>query len=97
MDKAVPIIVNAIVQNAGQTCAAGSRLLVQQDIQDVFLARIADHFNETRVGTPEMDLSCGPIINRKQYERVSRFISQSNPAFRCWRKAAWHPTYRLKG
>ncbi|MET0961200.1 MAG: aldehyde dehydrogenase family protein [Noviherbaspirillum sp.] len=77
MDKAVPVIVNAIVQNAGQTCAAGSRLLVQRDIQDAFLARIAEHFNETRVGAPEMDLNCGPIINRKQYERVSRFISQA--------------------
>lgn len=77
MDKAVPVIVNAIVQNAGQTCAAGSRLLVQQGIHDEFVARVAAVFNETRVGTPEMDVSCGPIINRKQFDRVNRFISQA--------------------
>lgn len=77
MDKAVPVIVKAIVQNAGQTCAAGSRLLVQQNIYDRFIARVAAAFNETRVGTPEMDLDCGPIINRKQYDRVNRFISQA--------------------
>jgi aldehyde dehydrogenase (NAD+) len=77
MDKAVPVIVKAIVQNAGQTCAAGSRLLVQQNIYDRFIARMAAAFNETRVGTPEMDLDCGPIINKKQYDRVNRFISQA--------------------
>lgn len=77
MARAVPVIVNAIVQNAGQTCAAGSRLLVQQGIHDEFVARVAAVFNVTRVGTPQMDFNCGPIINRKQFDRVNRFISQA--------------------
>jgi aldehyde dehydrogenase (NAD+) len=77
MDKAVPIIVKAITQNAGQTCSAGSRLLIQQDIYDQFVGRIAEAFKKVKVGTPEMDLDCGPIVNAKQFARVKGFIDQA--------------------
>ena len=77
LDKAVPAIVKAIVQNAGQTCSAGSRLLIQQDIYDKVMERVSAGFAAIRVGTPEMDLDCGPIINSKQHGRVSGFISDS--------------------
>jgi aldehyde dehydrogenase (NAD+) len=77
LQKAVPIIVKAIVQNAGQTCSAGSRLLVQKTIYDRFVEMVAQAFKSLRVGTPSMDLDCGPIINKKQYDRVSRFVSDA--------------------
>lgn len=77
LEKAVPIIVNAIVQNAGQTCSAGSRLLIHKSIYDKFIDMVADGFRAVKVGTPEMDLQCGPIVNRKQYERVSKFIADA--------------------
>jgi aldehyde dehydrogenase (NAD+) len=73
----VPIIVKAIVQNAGQTCSAGSRLLVQNTVYDRFVEMVAKAFKSVRVGTPAMDLDCGPIINKKQYDRVKRFISDA--------------------
>ena len=75
--KAAPIIVRAIVQNAGQTCSAGSRLLVQQGIYDRFTETIAHHFSALRVGTPEMDLDCGPMINAKQHARVRAFVESA--------------------
>ncbi|OWW18744.1 aldehyde dehydrogenase family protein [Noviherbaspirillum denitrificans] len=77
LEKAVPVIVKAIVQNAGQTCSAGSRLLVQQDIYDKFTAMVAEAFNKVRVGSPEQDLDCGPIVNAKQHKRVSSFIEEA--------------------
>lgn len=77
VDKAVPLIVKAITQNAGQTCSAGSRLLVQQDIYGEFTRRVAEVFAQVRVGTPAMDLDCGPIVNRKQFERVNGFIDDA--------------------
>lgn len=77
LEKAVPVIVKAIVQNAGQTCSAGSRLLIQQDIYDKFIGMMATAFRSVRVGTPEMDLDCGPIVNRKQYDRVRSFIQEA--------------------
>jgi aldehyde dehydrogenase (NAD+) len=77
LDKALPIIIKAITQNAGQTCSAGSRLLIQQTIYEQFVARVADAFRQVKVGTPEMDLDCGPIVNQKQYQRVRGFIDEA--------------------
>ena len=77
LDRALPIIVKAIIQNAGQTCTAGSRLLVQQSIYDAFVARVADAFRGVRVGTPEMDLDCGPVMNPAQKDRVNGYIEHA--------------------
>ena len=77
LDRAVPILVRAIVQNAGQTCTAGSRLLVQREAYETVLARVAEQFARVRVGTPEMDLDCGPVMNPAQLARVSRYVEQA--------------------
>ncbi len=77
MAKAVPMIVKAIVQNAGQTCSAGSRLLVQESIYDKFVGMVAERFGATRIGAPDMDLDCGPIVNKKQFNRVQQFINDA--------------------
>jgi aldehyde dehydrogenase (NAD+) len=74
LDRALPTIIKAIVQNTGQTCTAGSRLLVERSIYRDFLARVADEFRGVRVGTPEMDFDCGPVINRVQRDRVNRMV-----------------------
>ena len=65
-DAAVPIVCKAIVQNTGQTCSAGSRVLVQSQVYDDFMGAVAKEFTKLRAGTPEMDLDCGPVINAKQ-------------------------------
>ena len=80
VERAVPIIVRAIIQNAGQTCTAGSRLLVQRSIYDRFTARVAEAFAKVRVGTPAMDLDCGPVMNPAQQRRVQRYIDQARAA-----------------
>ena len=77
LDRAAPQIVKAIVQNAGQTCSAGSRLLIQEDIYDKFITKVAQLFSEVRVGTPSMDLDCGPIVSAKQQKRVLSFIDEA--------------------
>ena len=77
LDKALPVVVKAIVQHAGQTCSAGSRLLVQQEIYDDFVARLADLFRKTRVGTPEMNLDCGPLMNATQRDKVVAFVKRA--------------------
>jgi aldehyde dehydrogenase (NAD+) len=80
VERAVPIVVRAIVQNAGQTCTAGSRLLVQRSIHDAFVARVAEAFAKVRVGTPEMDLDCGPLMNPAQQRRVQRYVDGAKAA-----------------
>lgn len=80
LDRAVPIIVRAIVQNAGQTCTAGSRLLVQRTAWDRVVGRVAEAFAKVRVGTPEADLDCGPVMNPAQHRRVQRYIDAARAA-----------------
>jgi aldehyde dehydrogenase (NAD+) len=80
LERALPIIVRAILQNAGQTCTAGSRLLVQRSNYERFVGRVADAFAKVRVGTPEMDLDCGPVMNPAQLARVNGFLAAAEHA-----------------
>ena len=80
LELAAATVVRGIIQNTGQTCTAGSRLLVQQSIHDKFVALVAEKFKQVRVGTPEMNLDCGPVVNPTQQQRVNRFIEQAKAA-----------------
>ena len=74
MDAMLPVIVNAIVQNSGQTCSAGSRLLIQRAAYEQVLERVGQAFSRLRVGSAAMDLDCGPLIRKTQQERVAGFL-----------------------
>lgn len=80
LNALVPVVVNGIVQNAGQTCSAGSRVLVERPIYDALLDRLASVFESLRVGPSELDLECGPLISRKQQQRVWDFVSDAQHA-----------------
>jgi aldehyde dehydrogenase (NAD+) len=80
LDAAIPVIVNAIVQNAGQTCSAGSRLLVEQSIYGQLMGRLAKAFEALRVGPAAMDLDVGPLIRQSQQQRVWDFLSDAQAA-----------------
>ena len=74
LDAAIPVICKAIIQNAGQTCSAGSRVLVERSAYDAFAEHLADAFSKLRVGAPHMNLDCGPLISARQKDRVQRYI-----------------------
>lgn len=77
IDAALPFLVNAIVQNSGQTCSAGSRLLVQRRLYEPLLERLGKRFSSLRAGPPAMDLDLGPLIRQSQQERVRGFLKQA--------------------
>jgi len=77
LDRAATSILKAITQNGGQTCSAGSRLLVQRSIYDSFVAKVAALFAQSSAGTPAQDRECGPLINAAQKERVEGFIRRA--------------------
>ena len=77
LDAALPAVVNAIVQNAGQTCSAGSRLLVAQAIYEPLLERLGAMFENLRAGPASMDLDLGPLIRQSQQQRVWDFLSDA--------------------
>jgi aldehyde dehydrogenase (NAD+) len=80
LDAAVPAIVNGIVQNAGQTCSAGSRLLVDLAIYEPLLERLGQAFESLRVGPASMDLDLGPLIRQSQQQRVWDYLSDAQVA-----------------
>jgi aldehyde dehydrogenase (NAD+) len=80
LDAALPVVINAIVQNAGQTCSAGSRLLVQRSIYEPLLERLGKIFESLRVGPAALDLDVGPLIRQSQQERVRGFLAEASDA-----------------
>jgi aldehyde dehydrogenase (NAD+) len=74
LDQALPVIVNSIVQNAGQTCSAGSRVLIARSIYDRTLQQLSDRFAALNTGPGWRGLDCGPLISRKQFDRVSTMV-----------------------
>ena len=74
VDRALPFLVNAGIQNAGQTCSAGSRILVQRALHDQVVARLAQRFAALRAGPSSADLDLGPLISAKQLGVVQRYF-----------------------
>ena len=74
LQEAGNVIVRGITQNAGQTCSAGSRVLVENSIYDSFVGDLAARFRALKVGSASQDLDLGPVVNKSQQERVQRYI-----------------------
>lgn len=65
----------AIFGNAGQSCVAGSRLLVQRSIYDKFVKMVAEGASKLNVGEPTSALTeVGPIQNATQYKHIMNMI-----------------------
>ncbi len=75
LDAAVPGIVSGIFAASGQTCMAGSRLVVHSSIHDQVVARLVDYVKVARMGDPRSpDTQVGPISTRGQLKKVLDYI-----------------------
>jgi aldehyde dehydrogenase (NAD+) len=77
LDAALPFLVNAAIQNAGQTCSAGSRLLVEEAAYERVRDAVAARFRQLRAGPSDMDPDVGPLISRRQQERVQGHLDRA--------------------
>ena len=75
LDTAATFVTKAILQNAGQTCSAGSRLLVHASVHDELLSKVAVMFEATTIGPGAADRDLGPLISTKQQRRVQDLVS----------------------
>jgi aldehyde dehydrogenase (NAD+) len=83
IDQAVEGIVNGIFFNQGHVCCAGSRLLVQESIQDTVLEKLKRRMTTLRVGDPlDKNTDIGAINSAEQLERIKTLseIGQSEGA-----------------
>ena len=78
LDNAVKGVVSGIFAATGQTCIAGSRLLVHESIHDAFLDKFVALARTARMGDPmNMDTQVGPVTTKPQYQRVLSCIAMA--------------------
>ena len=66
------------IQNAGQTCSAASRILVQRGVYDRVVAAMAGRYDALRVGPALDDLDLGPLISLRQQAIVEGFLARAD-------------------
>jgi (Z)-2-((N-methylformamido)methylene)-5-hydroxybutyrolactone dehydrogenase len=75
LDDAVSGAISGIFAATGQTCIAGSRLLVQETIHDVFVEKLVAIARQARLGDPsKTETQVGPVTTPSQYEKILSYI-----------------------
>ena len=75
LEAAVMGAISGIFAATGQTCIAGSRLLLQHSIHDRFVERLVEVAREAKIGDPmSMDTHVGPVTTPPQYQKVLDYI-----------------------
>lgn len=76
LDQAVKGVISGIFAAAGQTCIAGSRLLIQETIHDAFVKRLVDFVKDAKLGDPALaETQIGPIATKPQFEKILSYIA----------------------
>lgn len=77
LERAVPAIVKSLIQNAGQSCSAGSRLLVEASVHDELVERVAVAMRGLSIGAGIDDPDLGPLISERQLERAEAMLGRA--------------------
>ncbi|MEX0340930.1 MAG: aldehyde dehydrogenase family protein [Arenibacterium sp.] len=76
IEAALPFLVNAGIQNAGQTCSASSRILVQQSRYDQVVTAMADRYRNLNAAPALADREVGPLVSARQKQIVEGFLAK---------------------
>jgi len=78
LDAAVEGVVDAIWFNQGEVCCAGSRILVQESVAEIFTARLKARMDTLRVGDPlDKSTDIGAIVDQTQLTRIQGIVAQA--------------------
>lgn len=77
VDRAIPDIMGAIFENAGQICSAGSRLIVEAPIRDQIVERLIEAMARMTAGHGLTNPDLGPVSSALQLERVAGHVSRA--------------------
>jgi aldehyde dehydrogenase (NAD+)/betaine-aldehyde dehydrogenase len=80
LDRAVPAIVRSLVQNAGQSCSAGSRLLVERSRFDEVVERVVAALRNLTIGPGMEDADLGPLVSEQQFVHASQMLERARGA-----------------
>jgi len=94
LDAAVEGLVDSIWFNQGQVCCAGSRLLVQESIEERFLAKVRARMQNLRLGSPlDKSMDIGALVDPVQQQRIHALVE----AARAEGCTIWQPTCAIPG
>ena len=75
LDGAVEGLIDGIWFNQGEVCCAGSRLLVQEGVEDALVAKLKARLENFRVGDPmDKTMDMGAVVDASQAERIDRYV-----------------------
>jgi acyl-CoA reductase-like NAD-dependent aldehyde dehydrogenase len=78
IEQAIKGAVAGVFGASGQTCMAGSRLLLQESIHDAFVARLIEVVKDAKIGDPSrLETQIGPIATHAQFEKILRMIEMA--------------------
>ncbi len=106
LDAAVEGLVDSIWFNQGQVCCAGSRLLVQESIQDRFLAKVRARMENLRLGSPlDKSMDVGALVDPVQRQRIAGLVDSARaegctvwqPACEIPADGSWFPPTLITG
>jgi aldehyde dehydrogenase (NAD+) len=81
VDHVVNGVVSGIFAATGQTCVAGSRLLVHRDVHDEVVEALVERAGRIRLGDPlSADTEMGPLANAAQFATVQGFVTRAQEA-----------------
>ena len=77
LDEAVEGVVNGIFFNQGHVCCAGSRLLVQEDIEEKFIKKLEKRMQTLNVGNPlDKNTDVGAINSKNQLDKIEKLVNE---------------------
>jgi aldehyde dehydrogenase (NAD+) len=77
IDQAIEGVVNGIFFNQGHVCCAGSRLLVEESIKDIFLKKLQKRMQQIRVGNPlDKNTDMGAINSKEQLDKIKELVTK---------------------
>ncbi len=75
LDQATDAALFSAFMNQGQTCTAGTRLFVEEDVYEEFMEILLEKVKSLKIGDPlRMDTQIGAIVSQEQYDRVLSYI-----------------------
>ncbi len=75
LEASLPFLVNAGIQNAGQTCSASSRILVHQSLYEEVVSKMAKRYDALQAGPAMDDWDVGPLVSHRQKQLVEGFLA----------------------
>ncbi|MGK0500542.1 MAG: acyl-CoA reductase-like NAD-dependent aldehyde dehydrogenase [Oceanicoccus sp.] len=75
LDAAASMAATAVFFNSGQTCTAGTRLIVEEKIHDEFMEKVITQSQSWRPGNPlDPNTSMGPLVDQGQYRTTADYV-----------------------